>query len=173
VTPRLRPCHGTSPPRSLRSCYPSGHVLGDDVRPVDFPCQNLGLCTHGHHEQLDAGYLREEPVAGKPHARICEGKAEWPSYSTIPRHIGLCMKDASARLPLAASHACEMREVPSNGQPSMRKRYPPRQRLRALRIAFVETSGSKRSGSNFRPAQRRIALCSSCEGSFQASRNSA
>ena len=54
AAPRLRPCHGTSPPRSLRSCYPSGHVLGDDVRPVDFPCQNLGLCTHGHHEQLDA-----------------------------------------------------------------------------------------------------------------------
>lgn len=28
------------------------------------------------------GDLREEPGAGKPHARICEGKAEWPSYST-------------------------------------------------------------------------------------------
>ena len=30
----------------------------------------------------DAGYFREEPGAGKPHARICEGEAEWPSYST-------------------------------------------------------------------------------------------
>ena len=30
----------------------------------------------------DAGYLREEPGAGKPHARICEGEAEWLSYST-------------------------------------------------------------------------------------------
>ena len=29
------------------------------------------------------GNLREEPGAGKPHARICEGKAEWPSYSTV------------------------------------------------------------------------------------------
>ncbi|SFF81517.1 Transposase, Mutator family [Methylobacterium sp. yr596] len=28
---------------------------------------------------------REEPGAGKPHARICEGKAEWPSYSTTTR----------------------------------------------------------------------------------------
>ena len=26
--------------------------------------------------------LREEPGAGKPHAGICEGEAEWPSYST-------------------------------------------------------------------------------------------
>jgi len=31
---------------------------------------------------LDAGYLWEEPGAGKPPARICEGEAEWPSYST-------------------------------------------------------------------------------------------
>jgi hypothetical protein len=31
---------------------------------------------------LDAGYLWEEPGAGKPPARICEGDAEWPSYST-------------------------------------------------------------------------------------------
>jgi len=30
----------------------------------------------------DSGYLREEPSAGKPHARICEGEAEWLSYST-------------------------------------------------------------------------------------------
>jgi hypothetical protein len=35
---------------------------------------------------LDAGYLWEEPGAGKPPARICEGDAEWPSYSTtIPQ----------------------------------------------------------------------------------------
>jgi hypothetical protein len=40
----------------------------------------------------DAGYFREEPGAGNPHARIREGEAEWPSYSTQiivgPRHIG-------------------------------------------------------------------------------------
>jgi hypothetical protein len=30
----------------------------------------------------DAGYFREEPGAGNPHARIREGEAEWPSYST-------------------------------------------------------------------------------------------
>ncbi len=27
---------------------------------------------------------REQPYAGKPHVRFCEGEAEWPSYSTIP-----------------------------------------------------------------------------------------
>jgi hypothetical protein len=30
----------------------------------------------------DAGYFRQEPGAGKPSARICEGGAKWPSYST-------------------------------------------------------------------------------------------
>jgi RNA polymerase sigma factor (sigma-70 family) len=30
----------------------------------------------------DVGGLREEPDAGKPHVRICEGEAEWLSYST-------------------------------------------------------------------------------------------
>ncbi|MEC5325686.1 hypothetical protein, partial [Aurantimonas sp. A3-2-R12] len=39
------------------------------------------------HEQLNAGYFREEPGAGKPHARICEGEAEWISYSTIPEFV--------------------------------------------------------------------------------------
>jgi hypothetical protein len=32
----------------------------------------------------DAGYFREEPGAGNPHARIREGEAEWPSYSADP-----------------------------------------------------------------------------------------
>jgi hypothetical protein len=31
---------------------------------------------------MTLGYPREEPSAGKPHARICEGEAEWLSYST-------------------------------------------------------------------------------------------
>src|SRR6266516_2334065 len=35
------------------------------------------------------GNLREEPSAGKPHARICEGEAEWLSYSTIPPVPGI------------------------------------------------------------------------------------
>ena len=39
------------------------------------------LLGHGS-EQPDAGDFREEPGAGKPPARICEGEAEWPSYST-------------------------------------------------------------------------------------------
>jgi len=32
----------------------------------------------------DSDLPREEPSAGKPHARICGGEAEWPSYPTIP-----------------------------------------------------------------------------------------
>ena len=46
------------------------------------PCPNLGSHILGHHARHDAGYFREEPGAGKPPARICEGEAKWPSYST-------------------------------------------------------------------------------------------
>ena len=53
-----------------------------------FPLPNLGSRIHGRHVQHDAGYLREEPGAGKPHARICEGEAEWPSYSTTIQEYG-------------------------------------------------------------------------------------
>jgi hypothetical protein len=35
------------------------------------------------------GYPREEPGAGNPPARICEGEAEWPSYSTRISKFGL------------------------------------------------------------------------------------
>ena len=43
--------------------------------------------------QHDAGYFREEPGAGKPPARICEGGAKWPSYSTTaPRRL-TCSRD--------------------------------------------------------------------------------
>jgi hypothetical protein len=31
---------------------------------------------------MTPGYPQEEPDAGKPHVRICEGEAEWLSYST-------------------------------------------------------------------------------------------
>jgi hypothetical protein len=33
-------------------------------------------------EQIAAAHA-EEPGAGNPHARICEGEAKWPSYSTV------------------------------------------------------------------------------------------
>jgi hypothetical protein len=36
----------------------------------------------------EAGYFREEPGAGKPHARIREGEAEWPSLDHNPAQSG-------------------------------------------------------------------------------------
>ena len=38
----------------------------------------------GEQTSMTTGNLREEPGAGNPHARICEGEAEWHSYSTDP-----------------------------------------------------------------------------------------
>jgi len=50
--------------------------------------------------------LREETSAEKPHARICEGEAEWPSYSTrnlTPRRH--CHGSAGAELmPAIVAH---------------------------------------------------------------------
>lgn len=40
--------------------------------------------TRGRLSLDDSDQPREEPSAGKPHARICGGEAEWPSYPTIP-----------------------------------------------------------------------------------------
>jgi hypothetical protein len=39
--------------------------------------------TRGRLSLDDSDPPREEPSAGKPHARICGGEAEWPSYPTI------------------------------------------------------------------------------------------
>jgi hypothetical protein len=60
---------------ALTACFPLPRLRG------------FGSLTPGHRERPDAGDFREEPGAGKPPARICEGKAEWPSYSTtiLPR----------------------------------------------------------------------------------------
>jgi hypothetical protein len=52
-------------------------------------CRPLGSLTLGHRGWRDAGNFREEPGAGKPPARICEGGAEWPSYSTTTRRCGV------------------------------------------------------------------------------------
>jgi RNA-directed DNA polymerase len=49
-------------------------------------CPRLGSHAHGRAIRHDAGYLREEPAPEKPHARTCEGEAEWPSYSTTTRN---------------------------------------------------------------------------------------
>ena len=47
-------------------------------------CHFLHLESHTSRDPClyALGNLREGPGAGKPHARICEGEAEWPSYST-------------------------------------------------------------------------------------------
>jgi len=51
-------------------------------------CSNGFLCPHRASRlpewlsSHDLRHPREEPSAGKPLARICEGEAEWLSYST-------------------------------------------------------------------------------------------
>ena len=64
-----------------------GEASGDSLGPTSmrwpstshFPSQRSPTSARLAH---DSGYLREETSAGKPHARIREGEAEWPSYST-------------------------------------------------------------------------------------------
>jgi hypothetical protein len=48
---------------------------------------------------FDVDGLREEPDAGKPHVRICEGEAEWPSYSTTIFELAGSRNDAGRLLP--------------------------------------------------------------------------
>ena len=75
----------------------------------------LGSLTPGHHERPDAGYFREEPGAGKPPARICEGEAEWPSYSTANRHPSSSLRFYVPQLAATAPSALAMRHRPSIG----------------------------------------------------------
>jgi hypothetical protein len=46
------------------------------------PCELLTSPTLGRWLLADLGKPQEEPSAGKPPARICEGEAEWLNYST-------------------------------------------------------------------------------------------
>ena len=74
----------------------------------------------------DACDLREEPSAGKPHARICEGEAEWPSYSTdqaLAKRIADFVKD----MPMMARTATVTRE--RHRVPWDRGREPTRERI--------------------------------------------
>ena len=47
-----------------------------------YPYQLLTSLILGRWSLADSSKPREEPSAGKPLARICEGEAEWLNYST-------------------------------------------------------------------------------------------
>lgn len=79
--------------------------------------QLLESRTHTCRDMLPRGDLREEPYAGKPHVRICEGEAEWPSYSTSPTRSSIQAEalQISIRLskPVAASGRTTVSELQS------------------------------------------------------------
>lgn len=58
--------------RRSRRCWP------------DSPYRNLGSLIRVWRDRLPRVDFHEEPYAGNPHVRICEGEAEWLSYSTSP-----------------------------------------------------------------------------------------
>jgi hypothetical protein len=71
--------------------------------------------TRGRPSLDDSDHPREEPSAGKPHARICGGEAEWPSYPTIPESaVGLRYRPQAK--PHAHAAAPQSRRV--RGQPN-------------------------------------------------------
>ena len=51
---------------------------------------------------MTSGHPREEPSPGKPHARICEGEAKWPSLLDrdptlpLPSHVWVPPRAVSA-----------------------------------------------------------------------------
>ncbi len=55
------------------------------ILPVLCRDPNLGSHTPGLPERSDASNFQEEPGAGKPPARSCEGQSRMPSYSTRTR----------------------------------------------------------------------------------------
>lgn len=77
-------------------------IVADRWTHLILGCAYLGVTRFGHQcgslvlgrsNGYGASDLRGEPSAGKPHARICEGEAAWPSYSTInPRTAQVLMQ---------------------------------------------------------------------------------
>src|SRR5437773_6678236 len=67
--------------------------------------------TRGRLWLDDSDKPREEPSAGKPHARICGGEAEWPSYPTIPRFVFLSGDTVDAVDTRASRTSCRVLRV--------------------------------------------------------------
>lgn len=72
----------------------------------------------GHRHGCDAGYPREEPGTGNLPARICEGEAEWLSYSTT---IPLAPGRAEARPSQTVSQYCTRSARKRRHGPSMHR----------------------------------------------------
>jgi hypothetical protein len=66
------------------------------------------------------GHPEEEPSAGKPHARICEGEAEWLSYSTAARRQ-LEKMDLAEGFDLAARRFSQLVHILSSDEPHERR----------------------------------------------------
>jgi hypothetical protein len=115
------------------SCAFGGVVNAAVVRDLTGSTRSLGcsLCLQrallvpGRISVFDVDGLREEPDAGKPHVRICEGEAEWLSYSTTIA-LDSRPKKLFAEQPLAIDTLKEFspgNEIPSHNVPA-RHRHP-------------------------------------------------
>jgi hypothetical protein len=91
------------------------------------------------------GVTGEEPGAGKPHARTCEGKAEWPSSSTTSRRNPDPAPQYSCRQPTSpVPPSARCPSSPSRPDP------PPRQPVSAhalsrQAISFTRSSSCSRT----------------------------
>ncbi len=58
-----------------------------------FLCRPPGSLTPGRPKRHAAGYPREEPSAGKPHARNCEGESRMAELLDHPLDVELTIRD--------------------------------------------------------------------------------
>ena len=102
-----------------------------------FPLPRARIFPSGELWLDDADNPREEPSAGKPHARICGGEAEWPSYPTIPpspsssnatTSAGASKSSRIARHSKRASNTSYAMPLSANVCPRNRVRYMSRRR---------------------------------------------
>ena len=140
--------------------------LGLTRSPPAMRCLLRGLLTPGPRNASGTCYhLREEPGAGKPHARICEGEAGWPTYSTTARRWRTMQisRQGPLQQPLAAGANGVSRGFVT--QPQARDRRPSRA-ARALRQRFLircEYAAVLRQKPGCRVPVMRAAQCSFCQ----------
>ena len=97
---------------------PTAEAIRYALNHWDLPCPDLGSPIPGRPEWPDAGDSREEPGAGKPHARICEGESRMAELfdrhpnSWTPPQVASRHRHSGTQMPSGGVHPIKVMPNP-------------------------------------------------------------